>query len=324
MINRRILALDGGGIKGTFSASFLTHLETGLDRPIGEYFDLIVGTSTGGIIALGLGLGLKASELLNFYVTAGTEIFCPRSWVPLWGRLGTGKYDPVRLKFHLAQTFGDRKLGDSQCRLVIPSVDLDTGEVHFFKTAHVPRLWVDYGRRAVDVALATAAAPTYFPPHRLRSGVPLVDGGICASNPTGLAVSEAIGVLGWDRESLRILSVGTTRSPLNVGRGGWLGWRRKVWTYKLFELMSVAQSSYSLGTAMVLVGEANLFRVDPVAPAGRFKLDSSKDLDSLVGLGDSFARQEMPRLRSIFFEKPAEPFEHTYRPPTSSTGASTA
>ena len=309
MNKHRILALDGGGIKGTFSASFLAHLEDGLERPVAEYFDLIVGTSTGGIIALGLGLGLSASQLMSFYLSAGPEIFCPRSRVPLWTRLGTGKYHPGRLRHHLAQEFGDRRLGDSRSRLVIPSVDLDTGEVRFFKTAHSPRLLADRQRSAVDVAMATAAAPSYFPPHRLRTGVPLVDGGICAGNPTGLAVCEAIGVLGWERDNLRVLSVGTTKSPLDLGRGGLLDWHRKVWTHKLLDLMSVSQCSYSLGTASILVGEKNLFRVDPVTPGGRFKLDSVKHLDSLVGLGETFARQEMPRLASVFFDRPAEPFE---------------
>jgi len=309
LTKRRILALDGGGIKGTFSASFLAQLEKKLQHPIAHYFDLIVGTSTGGIIALGLGLGLSAADLLSFYVTAGPEIFCRRSRIPLWTRLGMGKYDPDRLRHHLTQSFGDRLFGESRSRLVIPSVDLDTGEVRLFKTAHAPRLMTDLCRSAIDVALATAAAPSYFPPHRLPTGVPLVDGGICAGNPTGLAVCEAVGVLGWERESLRVLSIGTTRSPLDIGRGGLLDWHRRVWIHKLVDLMIACQSSYSLGTASILVGEANLFRIDPVAPSGRFKLDSHKHIDSLIGLGDTFARQEIPRLSSVFFEEPAMPFE---------------
>src|SRR5688572_5412954 len=72
---RRILCIDGGGILGTFPASFLTGLEQHLDHPIGSYFDLIAGTSTGGIIAIGLSMGVRASDLLEIYEKRGPEIF---------------------------------------------------------------------------------------------------------------------------------------------------------------------------------------------------------------------------------------------------------
>jgi patatin-like phospholipase/acyl hydrolase len=71
----RILSLDGGGIRGTFSAAFLARIEEHLDYPIGRYFDLIAGTSTGGIIAIGLGLGLSAKEILRLYEEKGPAIF---------------------------------------------------------------------------------------------------------------------------------------------------------------------------------------------------------------------------------------------------------
>src|ERR1700730_16069457 len=71
----RILSLDGGGICGVFPAALLTRLEEHLEHPIGRYFDLIAGTSTGGIIAIGLGLGLPANEILKLYVEQGPAIF---------------------------------------------------------------------------------------------------------------------------------------------------------------------------------------------------------------------------------------------------------
>ena len=71
----RILSLDGGGIRGVFPAAFMARLEEHLEHPIGRYFDLIAGTSTGGIIAIGLGLGLSAGEILKLYVEQGPAIF---------------------------------------------------------------------------------------------------------------------------------------------------------------------------------------------------------------------------------------------------------
>ena len=80
---RRILALDGGGIKGMFSASFLATVEDSIEDSIANYFDLIVGTSTGGIIALGLGLGLSAKEILRFYEESGPPHLWRQSYVAL-------------------------------------------------------------------------------------------------------------------------------------------------------------------------------------------------------------------------------------------------
>src|SRR5947207_9104557 len=71
----RILSLDGGGIRGVFPAAFLARLEEHLEHPIGRYFDLIAGTSTGGIIAIGLGLGLSAGDIVKLYVEQGPAIF---------------------------------------------------------------------------------------------------------------------------------------------------------------------------------------------------------------------------------------------------------
>ena len=118
--------------------------------------------------------------------------------------MGIAKYDSAPLKKALVAKFGDRKLGESTNRLVIPSVNLETGEVHVYKTSHHPRFERDLHERIVDVALATSAAPTYFPTHRSDAGTPLVDGGIWANNPTGMAVVEAIGVLEWPRGTIRL------------------------------------------------------------------------------------------------------------------------
>lgn len=145
---RRILAIDGGGIKGVFPASFLAALEEtlGLEN-VGEYFDLIVGTSTGGIIALGLGLEISGRNILTFYEEHGPSIFSGsrklrgyRSWLK-------PKYDPLPLRGALATVFGTKRLGDSARRLAIPSLDLAKGEVHIWKTPHHPRFQTDHLRR---------------------------------------------------------------------------------------------------------------------------------------------------------------------------------
>src|SRR5271170_5390649 len=104
---RRILTIDGGGIKGVFPAAFLATLEDEIGSPIADYFDLIAGTSTGGIIAIGLGLGLTAKELLNLYRETGRRIFHRRRFAAL-GQLFRAKYTNSALKEVLIQAFGGR------------------------------------------------------------------------------------------------------------------------------------------------------------------------------------------------------------------------
>src|SRR5271157_2636939 len=126
----RILSLDGGGIRGVFPAAFLACLEEHLDHPIGSYFDLIAGTSTGGIIAIGLGLGLPARDILKLYEDHGPAIFDQQhgplaTWVRQRYRgilhwFGP-KYESTALQKALSAILGNRRLGESRTRLLIPA-----------------------------------------------------------------------------------------------------------------------------------------------------------------------------------------------------------
>lgn len=306
---RRILAIDGGGIKGVVAASFLASLEEAIGGKVSSYFDLIVGTSTGGIIALGLGMGMSAGEILGFYRERARDVFKRSGWPGTLRWLGLAKYDPAGLRGALGATFGDRRLGESSNRLVIPALNLDTGEVHVYKTAHHQRFERDYRERVVDVALATAAAPSYFPAHRSTAGIPLVDGGMWANNPVGVAVVEAIGVLEWPREELKVLSLGCVAEPLAVSLGVRYGLGVGYWMLKVVDVMMAGQSSAAIGTAQLLAGHENVVRICPPAAPGRFGLDVLHELESLRGLGDGEARKALPKLRPMFFWAEAEPFE---------------
>jgi patatin-like phospholipase/acyl hydrolase len=305
---KRILSIDGGGIKGVFPAAFLAEVEKVAGRPVAEHFDLIVGTSTGGIIALGLGLGLTAQEILSFYETRGPDIFRGRRLWRLLRQVRYAKYDREPLELALREVFGDRRLGESKTRLVVPALNLETGEVHVYKTSHHERFVMDYKLPVVEVALATAAAPTYFPTYRSAAGIPLVDGGMWANNPVGLAVVEAVGVLGWSRDELSVLSLGCTTEPLRakpyeerrLGLGYWLP--------RVTSVFMAGQSSGSLGTAYLLAGHENVVRISPSVPNWRFKIDAIRDIQSLRGLGASEARKAVPRLQQVFLNETAAPF----------------
>lgn len=323
---RRILALDGGGIKGALAASFLETIEEATGKRIADHFDLIAGTSTGGIIALALGLGMSAREIVQFYVNDGPRIFDQpnpldksnwliRALAKFKGtsrkvrQIGRTKYEPDALRTALERAFKSSKLGDSHVRLVIPAYHADHEDVYVFKTRHHERLQVDWKERAVDVALATAAAPTYFQAHRMPSGAPLIDGGIWANNPVGLAVVEARSVLGWTDDDLYVLSLGCTEETLDIPIDG--GYSSLL--LKSTDLFMQGQSRASVGTAKLLSGHSDdnprFFRYQPRVPRRKFEMDGAAMIDRLRGLGQSCAREALPTLQKNFLSEKAEVFK---------------
>jgi hypothetical protein len=310
---RRILTIDGGGIKGVFPASFLATLETEIGEPINDYFDLVAGTSTGGIIAIGLGLGLTANELLSFYRAAGPRIFPRRGAAGLFGGLLRAKYTNTPLREVLQDAYGERLLGESRMRLLIPSLNLAAERVHLYKTSHHPKLIHDYKVPAVEVALATVAAPTYFPIHISPEGVPYIDGSMWARNPLALAIIEAIGVLDWPRDEIKVLSLGCTSTHLNVS------WQKRIslgasyWGARIADVFMKAQSSSAIATAHALIGSRNVYRISPDTSSYRFTLDGIKHIPLLEELGREEALHQLPDLRDTFFAEKAEPFEPCHK-----------
>jgi hypothetical protein len=318
---RRILSIDGGGIMGTFPAAFLASLEDDLRQPIGQYFDLIAGTSTGGILAIGLALGIPAKRLLQLYEERGPEIFGQEpGGVPRWMRgvwragrhVFAPKHDAEVLKGILADVLGEHRLGDANTRLLIPAWEADRQSVYIFKTAHHERLKTDYRRLALDAAMATAAAPSYFKRHRTEDGVGLVDGGVWANNPVALAVVEAITLLGWPARSLHVLSVGSVNEIYMLDEAPGAG----SLALDLARLFINGQTHGALGMAKLLTGHEYereaLYRVCPNVPKNLFRLDDTTKIGRLKGLGASSARENRPRLEPVFFDHPVEPFLPVY------------
>ena len=284
----QILCLDGGGQKGLFSAAALAAIEDDLGVTIDDHFDLIVGTSTGGLIALALGAGLRPKEIVSFYLENGPIIFGSARRI---SRLWRSKHSAERLRSALTEVFGDRTLGSSIRRLVIPAYSLDTNDVYVFKTPHNERLRRDHRERMVDVALATTAAPLFLPVHRLGNSR-LIDGGVWANNPALIAVAEAKSMLGIPLERMQILSLGTTDDCIDLGdrlnHAGLLQWARPA-----AGLLLRAQAIGSYHAAEHLVGPDHVKRIDFPVPAGLFHLDHINET-RLRGLAESVARTASP------------------------------
>lgn len=314
----RILSLDGGGIRGVFAAAVLAETERSLKKRIVDHFDLIVGTSTGGIIALAVALGIAAERILDFYETKGPIIFPSTGFLMprlrALRQLVASKHRPDRLREALAEVLGDRVIGEAVTRLAIVSYDAVRGDVHLFKTAHSPRFNRDFRTLAVEAALATSAAPTYLPDFRRSDGVRFIDGGVWANCPATVGILEAIAVLGRRPQEIDVLSIGTTAVPFDVSRkrgaGGILSWHRY-----LLELLTQAQVKGALAQANLLTDHVRLLRIDETVRRGRFSLDAATpdQIEDLKALGIQRARHEGPEIMRRFFEAPVVPFEPAYK-----------
>lgn len=189
----KILSIDGGGIKGIYSAAVLAKLEELSGNKIADCFNLVCGTSTGGLIALLLGAGFSAKEIVQFYSDNAKYIFPPKQNNPIKQLLGIHKFNNANLKNILVQYLGNKKMKDSIINLCIPSIDADNEKPFVFKTGHDPQFTRDPELYMVDIGLATSAAPTYLPKYSLKTlNRNAVDGGLWANNPALVGVIEAL------------------------------------------------------------------------------------------------------------------------------------
>ncbi|MDF6020904.1 CBASS cGAMP-activated phospholipase [Streptomyces sp. JH34] len=301
----QILALDGGGFRGMFSAAVLARLEEDLGVRIADHFDLIAGTSTGGIIAMGLGLGLSPQQILEFYTEHGPRIFRDRSRMRSLRHLVRAKYSTEPLRAALTQVFGDRTFGESTKRLVITSYNIAADDVYLFRTPHLPGLKRDWREKAVSVALATSAAPTYLPGMPL-DGARLVDGGVWANNPAMVALTEAVGPLSVPLDTIRVFSLGTTTDVRHrhrrLDRGGLLPWAGDA-----VEVLMRAQSESAAKQVRHFVGKENVLRLNPMVPTGAVALDDV-DTKTLSGLAGHVSRDVSPAVHRIFCDHHAPAF----------------
>ncbi len=312
-ISFRILALDGGGLKGAFTASAIATWEKQTGLKVVDHFDLIAGTSTGGILALGLGLGLSGQQILNFYRKRGPVIFPVtrirgRFWHTTRHILLPKYSQQILLRELEAAFYNDANpisLRNSRCRLVIPTYHAVAGASHQFRTPHHPDLTADADTEAAHAALATAAAPTFFSAARISNMVSessYFDGGVWANSPAMAAIIEAVCFLRRPLERIDVLSVGTTEEPFSARqqtRAGILGW---LWKRRILELLMNVQQESSLRLARHLVGDARFLRVNAVTAPGSYCLDGPREIDELADLGNraALAPEILGQVRSRF------------------------
>jgi len=235
----------------------------------------------------------------------GPSIFSPGSlpWLRHWIR---PKHDARALEAALDEVFGERLLGQSTTRLVIPAFDAQRGDIQLFKTAHSAAYKQDRHLRAATVAVSSAAAPTYFSAHTTPSGGCYLDGGVWANCPALVGILEALCILGVPRERLRVLSIGTTSEPYFVKRsqrdGGKASWGKDA-----VPLLMQAQLMATLGECRLLLGD-RFKRIDRAVPPGLFAMDNPRTLGDLRALGEQAARSNETMVATEFLYAPAAEF----------------
>lgn len=310
----KILSIDGGGIRGVFPAAYLAELEQRFlgGGSVANHFDLIAGTSTGGIITLALGKGMTAQDALRIYTERGERIFPTEAgWPKLlrWARsIFKPKHDQAVLKAELEEEFGTTLFGASQSRCVIPSFDGQYGEPVIYKTPHHPDYKLDQHKGMVDIALHTTAAPTIFPAVK-DNGLVMIDGGIWANNPIMNALVDALACFDVARENVRILSIGTGEATFSLSEAAQTG-GKKDWAILLpFLAASRAQSKNALGQAYLLVGKDNITRIDVPESDNAIALDDvGRSLRELPNVARSLVEGSGHRVYDMFLSEPALPY----------------
>ena len=320
----RILSIDGGGIRGIFPAAFLAGLEERYlaGESVSGYFDLVAGTSTGGIIALGLGSGLRASDLLDVYLHRGCEVFPPlrrnilgvaKRRLRQIQRLFRYRYNRAALLCLLQDTLGDRMFGKASSRLCIPSFDGRYGEVYIFKTPHHPDYRKDGRELMTKVAAATGAAPTYFQPLR-DGGYTFIDGGVWANNPVMIALVDALTCFAVPRSRISILSLGCGDEPYAVGGskvllGGLIAWR------DIIQAAMRLQSQNALGQAGLLIGANKVVRVDVPESDDPIELDDwLRSSQELPEVANATLVDNASRVAERFLSERAVPYAPVTQP----------
>lgn len=273
----KILSLDGGGIRGVYTASLLLQCERHLskDKALTSYFDMLAGTSTGGIIALGLAHGLPMHDIWDFYKNDGEDIFKAgraRQVLRCIRQYGFPKLDSKKLKRALKNRFKDATLGHSPVRLVIPAFTMHSTQITVFKTDHHRDFKNDHRSKMWEVACATSAAPAYFKGHEHKKDEPVfLDGGIWANNPIMVAVIDALTCYDLEPQQIQVLSIGTGNPPFKMKRNrlfdGLITWR------KVIECAMYLNTDNTGAQAKLLLGPEQCIRLEPSGPDAEIKLD---------------------------------------------------
>ncbi|MDD4890229.1 MAG: CBASS cGAMP-activated phospholipase [Phycisphaerae bacterium] len=298
----RILAIDGGGLRGAYAVHLLRRIEEELGPIWDTSFDLIAGTSTGSIIAASLAFGMSAVRGERLFLEEGRRIFRKR-WFTLMGLIGS-RYRKRELRCVLEDVLGDQKLSDATIPLMIPATDIGNGCLHTFRSKHHAEFATNRDVKIIDAVLASCAAPTYFDPHTVGEYM-LADGGLWANDPSLAATLEARQHFGVDLEDVRVLSIGTGSgrqfySQAARWRHRLLGWGLATrWAaskcINMIMNLQVEKSQHMLG---ILLKPGQLLRFSFTSDLP-LALDDVREIPNLISKADHDFEHAFPAIRDF-------------------------
>lgn len=320
-----ILAIDGGGIRGLLPARILQEIQrrmgsSGDREPLARHFDLIAGTSTGSLIALGTALldregteRYTASDIVDLYLRRGKEIFPPalRSTVHTAVQAFHNKYAAAGLERLLRELFGDASLKSAATNLLVTSFDTEAMEPHCMKRRPPRGKWAsDFDYYMRDAARASAAAPTYFPPaHISPIGNPhlkfsLIDGGVFANNPSGLAYVESTKIFPAENDFL-ILSLGTGKEHHgyrydDIHSWGYVEWINPAKGFPLGAIASAGQGEMT-NHQLSRLESVRYVRIDTSLRGCEAPIDDSsrRNLDCLNRIADTMIEEHDEQIDGV-------------------------
>lgn len=320
----KILSIDGGGIRGTIPAVILDYVETELkkkscnqDIVIQDFFDMIAGTSTGGILTCFYlhPSRFLAEEAVKLYVDNGAKIFKPK--IPIFNKvlsLITAKYSVKGIKETLNDAFGESKLSEAAKHSLITSYDIVGRKAVFFTVPEAKENPSQRDYYLKDIARATSAAPTYFAPASIKSigGEKhyLLDGAMFANNPSLCAIVEARKTK-FERcenptiKDIYLVSIGTGKETKLLNAEKMSKWGLAKWAVPVLDILMTASPevvSYQIKQLFEVSGCSDCYvRLEPELHGANFKIDdaSKENIKKLKEAGKYYIKENREKLDKI-------------------------
>lgn len=295
----KILCIDGGGIRGVFPIAILNAIEEEYQRPVGELFDVIAGTSTGSIIAASAVLGIPMGKVMENYLAYGEKIFMKKAKVGLFKSVYSDRY----LRRLLKRAFHDIALGDIQKPLLIPAVDITHGKPYVHRSNFGFAQSNELSVKIWDAVLSSCSAPIYFPPNNVNNEFLSIDGGLWANNPSLVCVTEALHHFKSRLEDIRIFSIGTGQQRIDFTMDDDKYWGIRQWLPFHFPSMKVTPKLLDL--AMDLSSESVSYHCRLLLGSHYFRVN--KELSEEIPFDDVTFMSGMKEIgQQVFEEKKKE------------------
>lgn len=273
-----ILSLDGGGVRGIIQTYILNKIQKETRKPLWGLFDVIVGTSTGGLIALLIGAGFSGEEILEFYFHESGIIFEQNKFS--FGGSIKPRFSSRGFQVLAENTFKGVMFSDMKTNIVCPAYCLDFGRPVLYRSFDPSVLPIS----CADLAVAISAAPTYFKPKTIQKMV-MIDGGVFMNNPAAEAAATAFELYGDD---FKLLAIGNGNVPVCVPRASQKNTGKIFWMDKIIDIMFDGVSDLADDQCRRILGDKFL-RINSPFPGNinHDLADCSKDnIHKLIAFAD--------------------------------------